>query len=89
MSWNYRVLRQEYNGEPYYTIHEVYYRKNGSIRMWSEDAMDPGGSTPEELASDLSMMQEAFNKPILEEVTAGTRKKLREVLKEPIKGKKL
>lgn len=69
MGWNYRVLRREYKDEPYYAIHEVYYKKNGSIRMWSVNAMDPGGSTPEELADVLRMMQEALKKPILQEVT--------------------
>jgi hypothetical protein len=79
MSWNYRVLKREYKDEAYYTIHEVYYKKNGSIRMWSVDAMDPGGSTPEELASDLSMMQAAFEKPILQEVTKNGKQILEEI----------
>lgn len=79
MSWNYRVLKKEYKEEVYYFIHEVYYEKDGSIRVWSVDAMNPGGATLGELASDLGMMQEALKKPILREITKNGKETLVEI----------
>jgi hypothetical protein len=75
MSWNYRVVEKEVKYEPtvgkvvidtYYQIHEVYYDEDGSITMYSKDAITPfGEDSVDSLQSDLYKMQEAFNKPIL------------------------
>lgn len=66
MTWNYRILYTEINGEEEYTIHEVYYDENFNISAISEDQTYlPGGSILEELRTELYNMLYAFGKPIL------------------------
>ncbi len=70
MSWSYRVIK--HNGtlvgtEPWYSIHAVYRRQDGSIKAWSVSPVTPHGGTLGELAIDLKWMQAAFQKPILTE----------------------
>jgi len=69
MTWNYRVIKKVYKGTDYeedsYSIHEVYYNKDGSISSWSIDPISIHGTTPEELKDDYEKYGEAFNKPIL------------------------
>ena len=36
MSWNYRIMRHEVDGEVWYGVHEVYYDVNGEPRLWTE-----------------------------------------------------
>lgn len=63
MTWNYRVCKSEIDG---YGIYEVYYREDGSIRAWSEDAIEPYGETFEELVEDFKYMSGAFAKEVIE-----------------------
>jgi hypothetical protein len=68
--WNYRVVEKEYfvNNEISldYTIHEVYYYPDGSIRGYSNNPITPlGADNPDELKFDLTHMLEAFDKPVL------------------------
>ena len=63
MSWNYRVMTLD-EGKTY-GIHEVYYREDGSLRLYSAEPMDPHGDTVEELQRDLEYMQKALGKPVL------------------------
>ena len=76
--WNYRVVQSKRDkprsmgcdeDDQYddFAIHEVYYKDNGEIYAYSEDAMHPSGETMEELEQDITAMQQAFHAPILKE----------------------
>jgi len=64
MSWNYRLLEKEYEGEPYYVVVEVYYDDEGGIQGWTDKAY-PLGSTLDELKEDLRYFNKALDKPVL------------------------
>lgn len=76
MSWNYRVCKERCKGydpeihdpedEFTYTIHEVYYNNDGGICFTSTDSMGPYGRSKEELMVDFTMMQDAFDKEIID-----------------------
>lgn len=77
MGWNYRVLKKQGtyqfpNGFTQtwttYSIHEVYYNDDGSVKMWSVDPIHPGGETPQDLIGDVELMYGAFEKSILQEI---------------------
>jgi hypothetical protein len=72
MSWNYRVVYDEADGEPegYFTIRETYYGDDGRIVSWTVDACYPQGETWVELGNDLAMFQRAVGLPIVD-VTSG------------------
>lgn len=65
MTWNYRVIENLNDDEPYYTIEEVYYNEEGKIESWTEGAWEPLGSTLAELEEEINHIQHAFDKPIL------------------------
>lgn len=73
MSWNYRVLRHHKNGEAWYGLHEVYYRKDGSPRACTADPIafvsdedeGPGG-----IARSLRLaLSDAESRPVLDAAT--------------------
>lgn len=64
MSWNYRILAKEENGELYYNVHEVYY-ENGLPRGYSANAANVCGETVKGLKWAINRMKEATNKPVL------------------------
>lgn len=71
MHWNYRVVRKEYlhidgSVEEYFGIHEVYYEDDNSGMSATENPIAPDGETIDELKSTLTLMLEAFNKPVLD-----------------------
>ena len=66
MTYDYRILYTEINGEEEYCIHEVYYDEDMNICLISEDQTYlPGGSTLVEMRTELYNMLYAFGKPIL------------------------
>lgn len=75
MSWNYRVLRHSHKSmhgdEHYYSIHEVYYEKDGSIHAWSANPVSVGGETFAEIHAELDRMRNALNRPVLTESSDG------------------
>lgn len=83
MSWNYRVLRSFHTSGDYseyaFTIHEVYYDKEGNPKSWSKNSIDPHGTSMDELKSDMKMMSSALEKPVLEVYAEKGIDKLREV----------
>lgn len=93
MTWNYRVLKREneHTTDPdekyYYGIHEVYYRKNNKIKLWTIEPIIPYGSSVEELKECLNLMlKDSSDRPVLEEYTnilGQTR--LREIKEKPRK----
>jgi len=71
--WNYRVIKRIYDtgeaydiGEAYYTICEVFYDEGGSVNLYS-GPKSPRGETLDDLKENLSFMQIALNKPVLDE----------------------
>lgn len=76
MSWNYRVgykklkvdidLSNDVYEEDCFGICEVYYNDKGEITFTSENFQEPYGETLEELKTSFNMMQEAFNKPVID-----------------------
>lgn len=64
MSWNYRVLNYDDNGELYYKIHEVYY-ENEIPNAYSTNPATIEGDSLEELSIVFNQMILSLNKPIL------------------------
>lgn len=65
MSWNYRVIKQAYDDEDYFAIHEVYYNEDGSIRVMTESPVPVGGDSVDSLRSSLRMMLDCLDKDVL------------------------
>ena len=62
MTWNYRVFREE-DGD--YVIREVFYAEDGAIISCTANAVEPFGSTLEELAQSLEDFKAALALPVL------------------------
>ncbi len=62
MTWNHRVMREG----GLYTIHEVFYHKNGTIRTWTTEPVSPDGESLKELGQSLDWFKEALSKPVLD-----------------------
>jgi hypothetical protein len=62
ITWNYRVFRED-DGD--YVIREVFYSEDGAILGCTANAVEPYGSTLEELAQTLADFQSALALPIL------------------------
>lgn len=65
MTWDYRVIKYNTNGNVYYKIHEVYYNEKGEIELYTEEPIEPHGDTLEELIKDIEFMAEATKKPVI------------------------
>jgi hypothetical protein len=66
MSWNYRVLSEDFFGEPYLRIHEVYYnKKSRKGDAFALKAATVEGDNIEELRGILNKMIKALDKKIL------------------------
>lgn len=61
VSWNYRVAFRPNSEDTSYSIHEVYYDKEGRITLYSAVSIAAIGDTVEECQIDLSLMHDAFN----------------------------
>ena len=64
-TWNYRVLAREYNGEPYYSIHEVYYDEDGNPNGYVDQVASVNGEDISSIRWSLNKMKEALNKTVL------------------------
>jgi hypothetical protein len=62
ITWNYRVFRED-DGD--YVIREVFYSEDGAILGCTANAVEPYGSTLEELAQTLDDFQAALALPVL------------------------
>jgi hypothetical protein len=62
MTWDYRVFRED-DGD--YIIREVFYAEDGSIISCTADAVEPFGSTFEELAQSIEDFKAALALPVL------------------------
>ena len=63
MSWNYRVMEFEDDGEKYYEIKEVYYHRDGTLMGYC-NANVSGGSLSD-IISTLDMMKTDAHKSVL------------------------
>ena len=46
--WNNRIIKHEKDGVTWYSVHEVFYNKDGSIYAYTEDAITIVGETKSE-----------------------------------------
>jgi len=68
MSWNYRIVEACEFDYSIFTVREVYYNDDGSIKSISETGITPYGETKGELREDINLMLKAFDKPVLREL---------------------
>jgi hypothetical protein len=68
MSWNYRVVRRQWDefGDSTYAFHEAYYTGDGVVESITENPVVPQGDNMEDLASELELMKAALNYPFLD-----------------------
>lgn len=68
-NWNYRVIRKACatTGSVTYQVHEVYYGEGGAIDCWTQQPVEPLGTTESQLRNDVHAFLAAFRKPVLEE----------------------
>ena len=67
--WNYRVIRHTppiEGGFESFSIHEVHYDEGGNPVAVSENPIRLVADTPQDLAADLKLMEEATRKPTLD-----------------------
>lgn len=63
MSWNFRITTKQVGDTTLYGLCEVYYRKDGSVKGYT-DWIDPNGwNNKEDLKITLENMLKAFDKP--------------------------
>jgi hypothetical protein len=66
MSWNYRVVKsKDDDGEEYFAIHEVYYNKDGSIKLMTEEPVSVGSDTAEGIKWVLQKMVDSLKEEVL------------------------
>lgn len=65
MSWNYRVVAEmDSNKNYFYSIRDVYYNKD-KPNGWGAEPQYAVGENPTDVYNDLSLMQKAFQLPVL------------------------
>jgi hypothetical protein len=69
VTWNYRVIAKKCakSGLVTYQIHEVYYTEDGGIDCWTQQPVEPLGTSEAHLRNDLHAFLAAFRNPVLEE----------------------
>ena len=65
MTWNYRVMRGEENGDTYYAVREVHYAEDGTVEGWTGHDAAPFGESFDALITDMAWIATALAKPIL------------------------
>jgi hypothetical protein len=63
--WNYRVVKMMCKSGLEYSVHEVYYTKDGSPVMITQDEVGPAGSDRIEFARCVLAYNEAYTRPVL------------------------
>lgn len=68
-NWNYRVIRKhcQRTGTVTYQVHEVYYAEDGRIDCWTQQPVEPLGTSEAQLRNDVHAFLAAFRQPLLEE----------------------
>jgi hypothetical protein len=66
MSWNYRIVKgKTEDGDEYFGVHEVYYNRDGSIKLMTESPVEVASDTLEGVKSVLQMMSDCLSKDVL------------------------
>lgn len=73
MSWNYRIVAEESDGETTYRIHEVFYDDTGRPTSWAEDPVMPCGDSVHAIRYQYDLMRLAFFRVALRIQTDGER----------------
>lgn len=68
-NWNYRVIRKscQHTGTVTYQVYEVYYAEDGRIDCWTQQPVEPLGTSEAQLRNDMHAFLAAFRQPALEE----------------------
>ena len=68
-NWNYRIIRKACprTGTVTYQVHEVYYAEDGRIDCWTQQPVEPLGTSEAQLRNDVHAFLAAFRQPLLEE----------------------
>jgi len=66
MSWNYRIVKEQYNGSEYYFLKEVYYDENGVVEHIAENPLRLDGLTPKNIKEDMYLAAFAFDKDVID-----------------------
>jgi hypothetical protein len=69
VTWNYRVITKTCakSALTTYQVHEVYYAEDGAIDCWTQQPVEPLGTSEAHLRNDLHAFLAAFRKPVLAE----------------------
>ena len=62
LMWNNRIVKHEKDDTVWYSVHEVFYNKNGGINSYTEDPITILGETVEEVKSQLKMIMRDIEK---------------------------
>jgi hypothetical protein len=66
--WTHRVIRKVYNGEDYFSIHEVFYDLSEKDTVgWTENPVEVAGESIEDLRVTLQRMLACLDKPVIED----------------------
>lgn len=65
-SWHYVICREQGDdGEDYYTIRELHTSADGKVG-WTEESVEPQGSSWSDLVTDLAYMMNAAGREVLD-----------------------
>ena len=65
MTWNYRLMEWEKDGERWRTFHPVYYDDAGNLVAYAAEPSYPMAVGDDDMASELAKFTEAMEKPTL------------------------
>jgi hypothetical protein len=65
MTWNLRVVKEKIEASDYFSVREVFYNDDGSIRRYTEEATGVAGESVEELRQYALWVLECLDKPVL------------------------
>ena len=64
--WNNRIIKHEKDGVTWYSVHEVFYNKDGSIYAYTEDPITIVGETEEEAVEQAEqILRDIKDMPVL------------------------
>ena len=64
MGWNHRVMKHKDGEDDFFTIHEVYYDKEGKVNGYTAKGTSPGGNSLQELKENLKLMLKSLDKEV-------------------------
>ena len=65
MGWNHRVMKHKDGEDDFFTIHEVYYDKEGKVDGYTTKGSSAGGNSLQELRENLERMLRSLDKEVL------------------------